>query len=437
MRSVDRSNFQKSRLIPVTGIKGALDQERRATSALLAVWRIVPDFASQLLRVAGAPKGAVETYIEPEFKVGSKKIRPDGLVVVTRGKTEWSCLVEVKTGKNELDLNQLNSYLDICRDHKIDALVTISNQVLNSSGSHPTDGVDQRKLRSTRLEHFSWIRIITEAIVQAEHEGVEDREQDLVMKELIRFLQSDASGASEFNDMGSSWASVREGVKNATIRKPDDEVAQVIVNFESLIRYASLTLSARLGVSASEVVSRSAKSNYAKHLQAASKRLVEDKVLSGSIHVPGAAADLNMEVDLAAGVLHCGFDLAAPKSGRNSSRVNWLIRQIKSAPEGTFVSWSYKHSRTNEAPHRVSDLLDKNYEYELSREREISEFKVESIAKMGTKRSKGSGSFIDSVVDLFELVYGEVLQGTKAWQEPAPKLSETVREIIPGQNSPS
>ena len=428
---MDRSNFQQSRLIPVTGIKGALDQERRATSALLAVFRIVPDFANQLLRGAGAPRGTVETYIEPEFKVGQKKVRPDGLVVVTRGKREWSCLVEVKTGKNELELQQLSNYLDICRDHKIDALVTISNQVLNASGSHPTEGVDQRKLRSTRLEHFSWIRIITEAIVQAEHEGVEDREQDLVLKELIRFLQSDASGASEFNDMGSTWTPVREGVRNSTIRKPDDAVAQVIVNFESLVRYAALTLSARLGVKASEVVGRSARSNYAKHLQAAAKRLVDEKVMTGSIHVPGAAADLYMDVDLAAGVLHCGFNLPAPKEGRNSSRLNWLLRQIKGAPEGTFVSWSYKHSRTNEAPLRISDLLDKNFEFEISKDREISEFRVETIAKMGTKRSKGSGSFIDSVVDLFELVYGEVLQGTKPWQEPAPKLSDTVREIIP------
>jgi hypothetical protein len=35
------------------------------------------------------------------------------------------------------------------------------------------------------------------------------------------------------------------------------------------------------------------------------------------------------------------------------------------------------------------------------------------------------------VVDLFEQTYGEVLQPIKPWQEPAPKLSETVKELIP------
>jgi hypothetical protein len=431
MTSFDATKFQQARLIPTTGIKGALDQERRASSALLAVMRIVPNFNYQLLKAMGAPKGSVETYIEPEFKIGSKKIRPDGLITVLRGKTRWNALVEVKTGKNNLELTQLNSYLDICKEFRIDALVTISNEVLNASGGHPTAGIDQRKLRSTRLEHFSWIRIITEAIVMSEHEGVEDREQDLIMRELVRFLQSDASGASEFNDMGGSWISVREGIKNGSIRKADEDVLQTIANFESLIRYSALTLSARLGVGATEVIPRLAKADYKKHLQEVSKKLISDKKLHGAIEIPGAAAHLEMEADLATGVLHCGFVLQAPKEGRNNSRINWLLRQLKAAPSGTYLSWSYKRSRTSEQPHLVSNLKDKNYDFELAKDKEISEFRLETLAKMGSKRSAGKGGFIDSVVDLFEKVYGDALQPVKPWQGNAPKLSENVKEIIP------
>ena len=76
-------------------------------------------------------------------------------------------------------------------------------------------------------------------------------------------------------------------------------------------------------------------------------------------------------------------------------------------------------------------------EFEVDDSREISEFDVEVLAKMGTKRAAGSASFIDSVVDLFELIYGEVLQSIKPWQEPAPKLSERVTDLIPGQISSS
>ena len=78
--------FQKARLIPVTGIKGAQDQEMRATSALLAIMKVVPELAHVLLAETGSPKGLIETYIEPEFKLGQKRIRPDGLIVISRGK---------------------------------------------------------------------------------------------------------------------------------------------------------------------------------------------------------------------------------------------------------------------------------------------------------------------------------------------------------------
>lgn len=432
---VDTTKFQRARLIPVTGIKGALDQERRATSSVLAVMMAVPNFAQALLRPLGAPKGLIDTFIEPEFKVGNQKIRPDGLITVTRGKSTWTALVEVKTGKNTLQLDQIHSYLDICREQRFDALITVSNEVLNASGAHPTAGVDQRKLRSIRLGHYSWIKLLTEAIVLTEHDGLADVEQDFILSELIRFLQSDASGASEFNDMGSSWPAVREGIKEGSIRKPDEDLEQVIANFEALVRYAALTLSARLGVGAKEIIPRQAKKDYRRHLSTQAKYLLENKRLAGAISIPGAVADLQLEADLAAGVIHCGFSINAPDEGRNATRINWLLRQMKTSPPRTLISWSYKHARTREAPHSVIDLRAKEYAYEVSKEKEISLFHVETLVNMGTKRAAGQAGFIDSVVHAFELVYGEVLQPIRAWKGAAPKLSETVKEIIPDEGN--
>lgn len=431
MQTFDESLMQKARLIPVTGIKGALDQERRAASALLAVMKIVPELTQSLLQDTNAPKGVIETYIEPEFKFDKRKIRPDGLIVISRGKKQWRALVEFKTGKNDLDLAQLNSYLDLCRDYKLDALITISNQVLNASGSHPTEGIDQRKLRSTELKHLSWLKIITDCIVLAEHVGVEDTERELVLKEMIRFLQADSSGASEFNDMGPAWTTVLGLVKTHALKKPDDDVLNVVTRFESLVRYASLTLSARLGVNAKEVVPRVAKSDYQKHLNTQGLRLLQHDELFGSISIPGASAELEMTADVSSGTLHCGFRLAAPQEGRNKSRISWLTRQLKSAPSGTTVSWTYKRARSAERTFSLVDLLDKSFEFEIDNTKEISHFSVEVLSKMGTKRGPGKGGFIDSVVDLFELTYGSVLQNIRPWQAPSPRLSESVTELIP------
>jgi hypothetical protein len=56
-------------LIPTAGIRGQEEQERRATSSLLAVMRAVPEFGHALLKELGAPKSPViDTFAEVRFK---------------------------------------------------------------------------------------------------------------------------------------------------------------------------------------------------------------------------------------------------------------------------------------------------------------------------------------------------------------------------------
>lgn len=431
MTIFDTSKLQPARLIPVTGIKGALDQERRAASALLAVMQGVPELTSELLKPHGAPNGVVETFIEPEFKVAGKKVRPDGLIQITRGKKTWRALVEFKTGKGVLELNQLNLYMDIAKQENFDALITISNEVMDSTGSHPTPGVDNRRLRSMSLVHFSWMKIITESIILSEHTRLEDPDRAWILKELIRFLQSDASGASEFNDMGANWVSVRDGIRTGSIKKPDESVLDVVTKFQNLIRYCAFTLSARSGVDAVEVVSKNAKVDGKKFLQAEAVKFVSEKSLHGSIKIPGAAAELNVTADIAAGVTHCSFDLLAPTEGKNKSRLNWMLRQYKTPPKDALVSIGYKRSRALESAIGLSALKSGDAEIQLDSQREIAVFRIDVVRQSGTKRGRGQGAFIDSVLDQVEFCYGHALQPLKTFVAPAPKLSETVKDLIP------
>src|SRR4051812_235310 len=102
--------WHQARLIPTSGISGAPEQERRATSALLAVLSIVPDYSKALLGGVKAPAGTVSTFIEVPFDLDGAKVIPDGLIHVKRGSREWTALVEVKTGKNILETPQLEHY---------------------------------------------------------------------------------------------------------------------------------------------------------------------------------------------------------------------------------------------------------------------------------------------------------------------------------------
>lgn len=108
-------SWHRARLIPTSGINGADEQERRATSALLAVVSSVKEFGRTLTRRVGAPGGRIDTFVEVPFETDGRKLYPDGLIRVTRGSKSWTALVEVKTGANELQVQQLETYLDIAK----------------------------------------------------------------------------------------------------------------------------------------------------------------------------------------------------------------------------------------------------------------------------------------------------------------------------------
>jgi hypothetical protein len=81
-----------ARLIPTSGINGAEEQERRATSAVLAVMGAVREFGRVLTQPLGAPAGPVQTFIEVPFKLGDRQLFPDGLIpsaAVSGGGPRW------------------------------------------------------------------------------------------------------------------------------------------------------------------------------------------------------------------------------------------------------------------------------------------------------------------------------------------------------------
>ena len=70
----ETETWHPARLIPTAGIKGQEEQEKRATSCLLAVMHAVPEFGHALLKELGAPKSPViETFAEVRFKDAAGK----------------------------------------------------------------------------------------------------------------------------------------------------------------------------------------------------------------------------------------------------------------------------------------------------------------------------------------------------------------------------
>ncbi|MEV6365602.1 stress response protein [Micromonospora musae] len=420
-----------ARLIPTSGINGPDEQERRATSALLAVMSAVREFGRVITQSAGAPAGTVQTFIEVPFKLADQQLFPDGLIRVTRGQRQWTALVEVKTGSNVLKAEQLESYLDIAREQGFDALITISNEIAPVPGQHPTT-VDRRKLRKITLHHMPWTEILTQAVQQKEYRGVADPDQAWVLGELIRYLEHPRSGALEFSDMGPAWVNVRDAVSTGTLRPNDAGAAEVAGRFDALVRYACLRLGRRLGIEVTPALTRRDLADPSARTQSLASQLTSSGTLTGSIKIPGAIGTLTITADLRAGQIICQVDVDAPRSGRSTTRVNWLIRQLKEAPDSTRIEAFAMHARGGGATELLRHVRADPATLITDPTRELRSFRVAQSTAAGTKRGSGRGSFIDSAINSIDVFYEQIIQNLKPWM-PAPPRLRSPEEITPVQ----
>lgn len=248
-------SWERARLFPVSGIGGADEQERRATSALLAVVGSVREFGRAVTMPLGAPTGRLSAFIEVQFKEGDKRLRPDGAIRIEYGRRTWTTLVEVKTGRNELIPDQVEAYLELARRHKFDALLTISNQLVAAPGEHPVK-VPGTKAQLARWHHVSWSRIRTAALMQQANRSISDPDQAWILAEFIRYLEHPRSGAVDFDDMGPSWVHVRDRARTATLHPKDKGVADVTDRFGRLVAFAAMRLSRQLGVQVRPVLAQ-------------------------------------------------------------------------------------------------------------------------------------------------------------------------------------
>ncbi|MEX0991587.1 MAG: hypothetical protein WD004_04885 [Actinomycetota bacterium] len=382
---------------------------------------VVPDFSRTLLKPLGAPSGKVETFIEVPFTVGERSIRPDGIIAVTRAGKTWGAIVEAKTGPNALEPDQMNAYLDLAREIGADAVLSLSNHFVTAASGYPIE-VDRRKLRKVSLAHWSWVNVLTEAVVVREHRGVSDPEQAYVLGELIRYLSDPRSGAVAFDSMGPAWTKVRDGARARTIRRSEPEVDAVAARWDDLIRFLALELTKDLGRNVKQLLPKR-EAQPAARRSALCESLESTGVLYAELSVPDAAGALSIAADLFARQVSVSTAVEAPRDGRSKGRVSWLLRQLGDAPEGLRIEARVARTQSTLATTLGEAHAEPGALYPES-DKEIRSFLIAMTTPMGLKRSAGRGSFIDSVLDTTKTFYADVLQALRAWKPPPPKMKK-------------
>jgi hypothetical protein len=152
--------------------------------------------------------------------------------------------------------------------------------------------------------------------------------------------------------------------------------------------------------------------------------LCQQGQLSGAIRIPDTVGPLVFTADLRSSKVTCHVDVEAPREGRPTTRVNWLVRQLKAAPDGVRVETFTAHGRGSSAAELLGTVRENPSALVVDTAREIRSFRLALTAGIGTKRGRGRGSFIDSVLAASDTFYADVLQYLKAWSATPPKLRQ-------------
>lgn len=424
---------EDARLIPVSA---ATQREAAAVSALLAVFRIVPSFARLLLGEAGAPislRSNLTCLTEVVFKVPkhhrNQLPRPDGLIIVDTGRRQWTALIEAKIKNEQLKAQQLEQYLDIAKEKGIDAVITISNQFAPIPEHHPVS-VDRRKLKSVGLYHFSWISILSSAQLLSDSSGIDDREQAMVLQELIRFLKHEKSGVKPFDRMSSSWAELCSRVHNKEpLVKTDPTLEAVITDWYQLCKYLSLSLSTSIGKRVSVAIRGKHKKDASLRLEAHKKRLISTNCLSEVFEIPNAAGDIVLEVDMARRTVSLSMEVSPPQDvQRPTACINWLTRQLKKhGPKDVRIGcrWPRKTPNTSIA---LEDALDDPKDLVPEGIKDLPVTLEVKRVKDTAGRFRGAKTIIEDIETVFSGFYKDIGQHLSPWIPPPPKYKDRIAQ---------
>lgn len=94
------------------------------------------------LNVRVGTSATLEAWTEVVFQNEDKKAvkqkdRPDGLLILRTGRREWRALIEAKVNNDTIGEDQISRYLQQAKTHKLDAVITITNQFAALPTHHP------------------------------------------------------------------------------------------------------------------------------------------------------------------------------------------------------------------------------------------------------------------------------------------------------------
>lgn len=264
--------------------------------------------------------------------------------------------------------------------------------------------------------------------MQLDHRGIEDRAQAWILSELVRYLEDTRSGAAGFDDMGPAWVPIREAIAVGTVRASDKRIGDVAASWDKLIRHLCLRLTGQLGVTVAPVLPRKLAADAAARHQSVIAVLATEGRLSATVRIPKAIGPLTVVADMRVGQVRASVEIDAPREGGATRRVNWLLRQLKDAPDSLSVEVVAARQAQTECE-LLKDVRASNAPLLPDPGVDVRAFRLTLSSPLGTKRSGLRGAFIPSVNAAVDAFYAQVIQPLRPFPSAAAKLPVGVAEV--------
>ncbi len=416
-----------ARLIPVIADSR---KEQRAVSVFLATLSAVPLFSDALLGGIGKKPGRranINTFTEVVLKTaGSTNDRPDGLIEMKSGTKNWVALVEAKISAAKLDKDQVQRYMQLAKAQNIDAVITISNQFVPRPQHSPIT-VPWQLAKSVLLFHWSWKHILTEALLIQQSKSIEDPDQAFILREFVRFISHDSVGITGFNKMPTVWRELVAKVKSGALpRRSSEEVAFVVDAWQQEMRDLALRMSHHLAVRVQISLNKTQISEKTAWTNNLRDELVDSNTLSAELNIPNAAAPIGICADVRAQVVKVGMQIKAPEDRKTSqARVNWLLRQIRNAPEKDIFVRIIWPSRQRDLVCSLADLRLDTKQILDSYKQVPRAFEVFYVADDARKFS-GPNTLIEMIEHEVPYFYDNICQEIDPWVPSPPKSAAPI-----------
>lgn len=422
--------LQKPRLIPIY----KLGDEMALTSVLLSSLRLVKEFKDHILTDAKMQKGGtLYVYTEVVFSDFSDS-RIDGLILVVKaGTIRDAAIVEVKNGKSELEKEQIERYQQVAKKYSIPTFITISNQFVSDSTQSP---INVKNVNGVDMHHFSWTYLLTIAhvLLFEKDTAIEDEDQVEIMREVLNYLEWDKSGVIGVNQMKAGWVDVVEKIiGRASLKATDSIVSDAALSWQQEERDMALLLSRKLGVLVQSGVAKF-KGKLEERLKSDCKNLVTNEQLESTLHVKGAASDINITALFNNRTVEMSVDLKPPGDKTLKGQLGWLKRQLDTCIKKNeklltvlvkelVIDASIKNSSASE---RFS-IKDFDNVSEKLKGKEIRVFKVIYLKDFGKKFSSPR-KFVEIIEQMLKDYYMGIVQHLNKWEPSAPKMVNKIEE---------